>query len=288
DSTEIERVKRVHFVFIMYLEELILEGFKSYPVRTSITGWDPSFTAVTGLNGSGKVRATNQQDLIYKRGQAGITRASVTAVFNNSDRSKSPVGLEQCAQITVTRQIALPNVSKYLLNGHKSTQQAVQLLFQGVQLNINNPNFLIMQGKITKVLNMRPPEILGLIEEAAGTRMYEERKDKARKTMAKKEKRVEEITSLLNEEITPKLDKLRDEKRSFLAYQKRSTEIEKMARMLMSHEWRESTERVKRKDAEIEKRTAQLATHKETVATRGGELSAAEAEKKAAIKRRDK
>jgi hypothetical protein len=38
----------------MYLEELILEGFKSYPVRTSITGWDPSFSAVTGLNGSGK------------------------------------------------------------------------------------------------------------------------------------------------------------------------------------------------------------------------------------------
>jgi len=39
---------------------------------------------------------------------------------------------------------------------------------------------------------MRPPEILGLIEEAAGTRMYEERKDKARKTMTKKEKRVQE------------------------------------------------------------------------------------------------
>jgi hypothetical protein len=37
------------------------------------------------------------------------------------------------------------------MNGHKSTQQQVQLLFQGVQLNINNPNFLIMQGRITKV-----------------------------------------------------------------------------------------------------------------------------------------
>ena len=29
-------------------------GFKSYPVRTQITGWDPSFNAITGLNGSGK------------------------------------------------------------------------------------------------------------------------------------------------------------------------------------------------------------------------------------------
>ena len=38
----------------MRIEELVLEGFKSYPVRTSITGWDGSFNAITGLNGSGK------------------------------------------------------------------------------------------------------------------------------------------------------------------------------------------------------------------------------------------
>jgi hypothetical protein len=32
----------------MRIEELVLEGFKSYPVRTQITGWDPSFNAITG------------------------------------------------------------------------------------------------------------------------------------------------------------------------------------------------------------------------------------------------
>lgn len=48
-------------------------------------------------------------------------------------------------------------------------------------------------GKITKVLNMKPQEILGMIEEAAGTSMFEERKDKAVKTMAKKDKKMEEI-----------------------------------------------------------------------------------------------
>lgn len=33
----------------MRITELILDGFKSYPVRTSIAGWDPSFNAITGL-----------------------------------------------------------------------------------------------------------------------------------------------------------------------------------------------------------------------------------------------
>lgn len=38
----------------MRIEELIIDGFKSYATRTSITGWDPEFNAITGLNGSGK------------------------------------------------------------------------------------------------------------------------------------------------------------------------------------------------------------------------------------------
>lgn len=54
---------------------------------------------------SPQMRAQNQQDLIYKRGQAGVTKASVTIVFDNSDREKSPVGFENLKQITVTRQV---------------------------------------------------------------------------------------------------------------------------------------------------------------------------------------
>lgn len=38
----------------MYIEEVILEGFKSYATRTVISGWDSEFNAITGLNGTGK------------------------------------------------------------------------------------------------------------------------------------------------------------------------------------------------------------------------------------------
>lgn len=46
------------------------------------------------------------------------------------------------------------------------------------------------QGRITKVLNMKPPEILGMIEEAAGTRMFEHKKQSALKTIDKKQIKV--------------------------------------------------------------------------------------------------
>ncbi len=189
-------------------------------------------------------------------------------------------------------------LSKYLINGHKATQQAVQNMFQSVQLNINNPNFLIMQGKITKVLNMKPAEILSMIEEAAGTRMFEDRKDKAIKTMSKKDQKVKEITALLEEEITPKLDKLREEKRSFLEYQKASTELDRLTRLAKAYEWQQNCARYEEKKAlvdrklqdvqdredeakalkrqieSIEKELAQIEKKKEAEMTKGGKLQA--------------
>ena len=38
----------------MYIKEIIIDGFKSYAQRTVISGFDPQFNAITGLNGSGK------------------------------------------------------------------------------------------------------------------------------------------------------------------------------------------------------------------------------------------
>lgn len=190
--------------------------------------------------------------MIYKRGQAGVTKASVTIVFDNRDKKKSPIGFEEYAQISVTRQIVLGGTSKYLINGHRAQQQTVQNLFQSVQLNINNPNFLIMQGRITKVLNMKPVEILAMIEEAAGTRMFEDRRDKAFKTMAKKEMKVQEITELLRDEIEPKLEKLRTEKRAFLDFQQTQNDLERLTRLVVAHDYLKNKEKLKQSAGDLE------------------------------------
>jgi len=260
----------------MRVVELVLDGYKSYAVRTVINSWDDSFNAITGLNGSGKsnildaicfvlgiqnmgvVRAQNLQDLIYKRGQAGVTKASVTIVFDNSDKSKSPIGFEEYQQISVTRQIVMGGTSKYLINGHRAQQATVQNLFQSVGLNINNPNFIIMQGRVTKVLNMKPAEILAMIEEAAGTRMFEDRKEKAHKTMTKKETKVQEIESLLREEIEPKLEKLRGEKRAWLDYQKTQGDVERLTRIVVAADYVRAGERMKSANTEHETKRARV------------------------------
>lgn len=123
---------------------------------------------------------------------------------------------------------------------------------------------------------MRPKEILGMVEEAAGTRMFEERKDKAKKTMGKKEKRVDEITALLAEEITPKLDTLRAERRAYMQYQKAGAELERLARVLRAYEWHDHRAKASRKDAQITEREREVAQARHDKERATGEAGVAE------------
>ena len=96
---------------------------------------------------------------------------------------------------------------------------------------------------------MKPVEILSMIEEAAGTRMFEDRRDKAFKTMAKKEMKVQEITELLKEEIEPKLEKLRTEKRAFLDFQQTQNDLERLTRVVVAHDYIKCQEKLKQSAA---------------------------------------
>ena len=50
---------------------------------------------------------------------------------------------------------------------------------------------------------MKPPNILLMIEEVAGTRMYEMRKEYSLKTLENKHTKVNEIDNVLAQEILP-------------------------------------------------------------------------------------
>jgi len=252
----------------MHIQEIVVDGFKSYAHRTTIAGFDPHFNAITGLNGSGKsnildaicfvlgitnlsqVRAGNLSELVYKQGQAGINKASVTVIFDNSDTPNSPVGYDQFNELAVTRQISIGGKSKYFINGKVSPANQVANLFHSVQLNVNNPHFLIMQGRITKVLNMKPHEILGMVEEAAGTRMYENKRIAAIKTIEKKQRKVDEITDVLKKEIEPTLQRLREEKESYLTWSKNKADIERIERFVVANNYMRAQDALKQNEME--------------------------------------
>ncbi|GBF88023.1 structural maintenance of chromosomes 2-like [Raphidocelis subcapitata] len=239
----------------MYIKEVSIDGFKSYAQRVTLSNFDPGFNAITGLNGSGKsnildsicfvmgiknlaqVRAGSLQELVYKQGSAGITKASVSITFHNDDPANGPSGYEDKELITVTRQIVIGGRDKYLINGHAAQQGRVADLFQSVQLNVNNPHFLIMQGRVTKIMNMKPPEILSLLEEASGTKLYERKKEGALRTLSKKQTKLDEIDQLMNDELLPTLKLLERQCAQYHEYAVTSQAYERLKRFCVAHEY---------------------------------------------------
>lgn len=211
------------------------------------------------------MRATSLQELVYKSGQAGVTRATVTIVFDNNDKSQSPIGFEKCSEISVARTIIVGGKNKYMINGKSCMNKRVQDLFCSVQLNVNNPNFLIMQGRITKVLNMKPPEILSMIEEAAGTSMYESKREASLKMIDKKNAKLEELNALIREEVEPRLEKLKKEREQYIAYQKVLREIDFFTRLHISHKYLQLQEHVKNSETTIQDITKKIEDHKQKI-----------------------
>lgn len=210
----------------MHIKSLIIDGFKSYGKRVELNDFDPEFNAITGLNGTGKsnildaicftlgisamntIRAATMQDVIYKSGQAGVHTATVTIKFDNKDKSRSAPNYKHNDEIIISREVGMGSKNVYRINGLTVPLKKVMDFFNSLQMNVNNPHFIIMQGRITKVLNMKPIEILSMIEEAAGTNMYESKKKTLVTTVDKKDYKLKEMQTVANEEIGPTMQNI--------------------------------------------------------------------------------
>ncbi|CAG2108738.1 unnamed protein product [Medioppia subpectinata] len=271
-------------VFAMHIKCIILNGFKSYGTETKIDGFDHLFNAITGLNGSGKsnildaicfvlglsrmdlARCNNLRELIYKNGQTGVTKASVSIKFDNKDKKQCPAGYENFDEIVITREVNMNSRSKYWINGFTSNNQSVTDLFHSVSLNIHNPHFLIMQGRITKVLNMKPNEILSMVEEATGVSMYELKKKSTQNMIEKKDSALRVIDALINETIVPKLDQLKKEQSGLMEFQKISAELESLTKVFIAFQFLKEEENCLKASHNIEAKNDEIKGNQQLIA----------------------
>jgi structural maintenance of chromosome 2 len=187
----------------------------------------------------------------------------------------------------VTRQIVIGGKNKYMINGHTVQQTQISNLFHSVQLNVNNPHFLIMQGRVTKVLNMKPPEILSMIEEAAGTRMFETKKQASLKTLEKKQAKVDEITKCLENEITPTLESLRNERLDYHKYQKNAMEYERLHRFIIAFEYYDHEKKLLTNESYHVELKDEMLSLEETIIEKNTEIKTISLEINEIIKKRD-
>ncbi len=177
----------------MRLTKLKIAGFKSFVEPTTVL-FPNQLAGVVGPNGCGKsniidavrwvlgeskaseLRGESIQDVIFKGsgGRKEVGRASVELFFDNAD-GRAAGQWSQYAEITVKRILDREGNSSYYINNLHVRRRDVIDLFLGTGLGPRS-YAIIGQGMISRIIESKPEELRGFLEEAAGVTKYKERR----------------------------------------------------------------------------------------------------------------
>ncbi len=222
----------------MRLRQLKLVGFKSF-VDTVTIPLPSQLVAVVGPNGCGKsnvidavrwvmgesqakqLRGEAMTDVIFKgsSNRKSIGQASVELVFDNS-LGKLSGPYAQYQEIAVKRQVTRDGESTYYLNGTRCRRRDITDIFLGTGVGARGYS-VIGQETISRLIEARPEELRGYLEEAAGVSKYKERRRETMQRMTQTREnlaRVADIQAELTKQLT-KLERQANTAKQYKQYQ---------------------------------------------------------------------
>lgn len=173
--------------------------------------------------------------------------AYVEVIFDNSDE-RFPTGRPE---LVLRRTIGLKK-DEYTLDHKNATKADVMNLLESAGFSRSNPYYIVPQGRVTTLTNMKDSERLVLLKEVAGTQVYEARRAESLKIMNEtnnKRAKIDELLDYINErlgELEEEKDELRnyqeqDRERRCLEYTIYSREQQEIANALDSLEGQRQT-----------------------------------------------
>lgn len=194
----------------MKLIKLQIEGFKTFPYKTSLE-FDGGLVGIIGPNGSGKsnitdaikwvlgetsiknLRGDSMQDVIFKgsKNRKKSLYAKVTLTFENDKKNSNlPEGV-----FTISRQILQDKKeNKYLINGRPALAKNLKEI--AMESGISKSSLsIISQGTVSKIAECNPEERRIYFEELASVSKY---KKKRKESNLKLEKVAHDLSSIRN------------------------------------------------------------------------------------------
>jgi len=232
----------------MRLKSLELLGFKSFLEPTTIS-FAPGVTAVVGPNGCGKsnvvdairwvlgeqaptrLRGKSAEDLIYAGNDANPAAglAEVTLVLEADEHAPFPEPFEALSEVAVTRRVYRSSDSEYLLNKIPCRLKDITEFFMASQIQ-SRGYALIEQGRIEEIIQAKPEEIRGFIEEAAGLSLFKGRRDMSERKLERVRENLDRLNDVLGE-IDRQLNYARRQAKKAEAYRQLRAELDELERI---------------------------------------------------------
>ncbi|HEV2251448.1 MAG TPA: chromosome segregation protein SMC [Candidatus Limnocylindria bacterium] len=224
------------------LKTLTMTGFKSFVGRTHLE-FAPGITAIIGPNGSGKsnvadairwalgennariLRAKKNEELIFAGSETrrGLGMAEAILQLDNSSR-RLPIEFNE---IEVGRRLYKNGEAEYLVNRSRVRLRDLQDLLGGANL-ADNPFVVIGQGLVDQVLALRPSDRRTVIEEAAGTRRLQMRREDALQRLKHAEVELVRVVDILRE-IGPRVQLLTEQAAKWTEYETLRNDLRRRA-----------------------------------------------------------
>lgn len=144
--------------------------------------------------------------------------AYVEIVFDNSDE-RFPTGKPEL----VLRRTIGQKKDEYSLDRKNATRTDVMNLLESAGFSKSNPYYIVPQGRVTALTNMRDSERLNLLKDVAGTHVYEARRTESLKIIENTNNQREKIDDLLDY-LKGRLTELEEEKEELKEYQEKDRE----------------------------------------------------------------
>lgn len=206
---------------VMYLQRIVIQGFKSFANKTTLE-FKPGITAIVGPNGSGKsniadavrwvlgeqslksIRGKKSGDVIFagsdKKTRLGYCQ--VDMILNNEDR-KAPLDY---SEIVITRRMSRDGEGEYFINKNRVRLQDILMLL--AKSNFGQRTYSIIgQGTVDAFLAASPTQRKEYFDEAAGVRQYQIKKEQAENKLNLTRENLQQA-DLLIQEIEPRLRSL--------------------------------------------------------------------------------
>ncbi|MCH6577113.1 MAG: chromosome segregation protein SMC [Proteobacteria bacterium] len=288
-----------------------LSGFKSFVDPTEVR-IDAGLTGIVGPNGCGKsnlvealswvmgelsakkLRGSEMDDVIFGGTADRPARniAEVSLLLDNSDRM-APAAFNDQDEIEVTRQIERGCGSTYRINGAEVRARDVQLLFADAATG-SGSTALVSQGQVGALINARPTDRRGLLEEAAGITGLHSRRHEAELRLRAADNNLERLEDVVAA-LEAQLEGLKRQARQATRYRNLSDHVRRAEATLFHVRWSEAAgtldtaaaalESAKAVVEKLTRRAGRGATVQAGAAAKLPQLRASEAEAAAKLQR---
>ena len=225
----------------MILKQIKLAGFKSF-VDPTIIKFNDKLSAIVGPNGCGKsniaeavkwvlgsssakeLRGSTMEDVIFYGSETrqSVNRANVELIFDNTE-NRAPEEWSKYAEISVKRIIEKEKGSTYLINKTVVRRKDVADLFLGTGLG-SRGYAIIAQNSITQIIEAKPEDLRGFLEEAAGVSKYKERRKETEFRLRDTKENLSRVNDLVHE-IKAQATKLKSQAETANRYHKQQESL---------------------------------------------------------------